>query len=86
MRLFIDNCVEQNIAGSSSQLTGQSLVATDDSDQFKYSEFMKFMQNVGDNQIGIDNAQVLGATAEDWVSDFNSLKNVKGTTAFVGSG
>lgn len=69
----------KNIAGSSSQLTGQSLMP-EDSDQFKYSQFMKFMQNVGDNQIGIDNSQVLGATAEDWVSDFNSLKNVKGTT------
>lgn len=32
------------------------------------------MQNVDDNPIGIENTQDIGATATDWVSDFNSLK------------
>lgn len=54
-----------------------------DSDQFKYSEFMKFMQNVDGSQIGIENSQVLGATANDWVSDFNSLKTGKGMQSAV---
>lgn len=59
------------------QLTGPSLIP-EDSDQFKYSEFMKFMQNADGNQIGIENSSVLGATAEDWVGDFNSLKTSEG--------
>lgn len=63
------------------QLTGPSFIP-EDSDQFKYSEFMKFMQNVDDSQIGIENTPVLGATAEDWVSDFNSLKTSNGRYTF----
>lgn len=65
--------IQKNIAGSVPQLNDPSLV-TEDSDQFKYSEFMKFMQNVDDNPIGIESSQEIGATAKDWVSDFNSLK------------
>ncbi|KAG4067450.1 hypothetical protein HA402_009687 [Bradysia odoriphaga] len=45
----------------------------EDSDQFKYSEFMKFMQNVGDSEVGIENGAV-GGTSEDWVKDFNTSK------------
>ncbi|KAG4073556.1 hypothetical protein HA402_000780 [Bradysia odoriphaga] len=63
---------QMNIASNVPQL--DSSLVSEDSDQFKYSEFMRFMQNVDDNQIGIENTQELGATAKDWVSDFNSLK------------
>lgn len=59
-------------------LTGSSLIP-EDSDQFKYSEFMKFIQNVDDGQIRIDNGSVLSATADDWINDFNSLKKTQGT-------
>lgn len=50
----------------------------EDSDQFKYSEFMRFMQNFDDRQTGIENTSALGATSEDWISDFNSLKTTDG--------
>lgn len=49
----------------------------DDSDQFKYSEFMKFMQNVGDGEVGLENGAV-GGTTEDWVKDFNTSKKTEG--------
>lgn len=53
------------------------LATADDSDQFKYSEFMKFMQNVGDGEIGLDNGAI-GGTSEDWVKDFNTSKKTEG--------
>lgn len=58
------------------------LAVSDDSDQFKYSEFMKFMQNVGDGEVGLENGPVLGATSEDWVKDFNSSKKTEGAWFF----
>lgn len=69
----------KNIAGSSSQL-GVPLTLQD-SDQFKYSEFMRFMQNADGGAIGIENESV-GATAEDWINDFNSLKKTQGNVLY----
>lgn len=44
-------------------------------DQIKYSEFMKFMQNVSDSETGIESSSDFGAAAAaDWVSDFNTQK------------
>lgn len=38
---------------------------------------MKFMQNVGDGEVGLENGAV-GETSEDWVKDFNTSKNYRG--------
>lgn len=54
------------------------LAVSDDSDQFKYSEFMKFMQNVGDGEVGLENGAV-GGTTEDWVKEFNTSKKTEGS-------
>lgn len=54
-----------------------SSAISDDSDQFKYSEFMKFMQNVEDGEVGLENGAV-GGTSEDWVKDFNTSKKADG--------
>lgn len=55
-----------------------------DPDQLKYSEFMRFMKNVSDGEIKIENGQVTAAdffksegvkAADDWVQDFNDGKD-----------
>lgn len=38
---------------------------------------MKFMQNVGDGEVGLENGAV-GGTSEDWVKDFNTSKKTEG--------
>lgn len=37
---------------------------------------MKFMQNVGDGEVGLENGAVGGI--EDWVKDFNTSKKTEG--------
>lgn len=38
---------------------------------------MKFMQNVEDGEVGLENGAV-GGTSEDWVKDFNTSKKADG--------
>lgn len=38
---------------------------------------MKFMQNVGDGEVGLESGAV-GGTSEDWVTDFNTSKKTEG--------
>lgn len=35
------------------------------------------MKNVGDGEVGLENGP-MGATSEDWVTDFNSSKQTEG--------
>ncbi len=74
IQILIFNFFLKNIAGTVPQLLDPS----EDSYQFKYSEFMRFMQNADGSQIGIENSQDMGATAADWANDFNSLKTTQG--------
>lgn len=66
---------------------------TDDPEQFKYSEFMKFMKNVSDNDVKIDNGQVTSSWADefasgntetlpDWVKEFSDNKEDQSTADF----
>ncbi|KAJ6635614.1 Peroxisomal targeting signal 1 receptor [Pseudolycoriella hygida] len=65
-----------NVHDTTLGTTDVPLGVPEDSDQFKYSEFMKFMQNVGDGEMGLENGAV-GGTSEDWVKDFDAQKKTE---------
>lgn len=46
---------------------------------------MKFIQNVGDGEVGIENGAV-GGTSEDWVKDFDTSKKTDGECALLRDG
>lgn len=54
------------------QAAGQVYEAkTNDPEQFKYSEFMKFMKNVSDQDVKIEN----GVVVDGWANEFATTSN-----------
>lgn len=86
-REFFDQNQQETLLHTNNEIpvaAGAVLNATAyDPDQLKYSEFMRFMKNVNDGDIKIENGQVTaadffktdGATAsDDWVKEFKDGK------------